>query len=241
MNSKYETWLQLEKDWIDVYCKKTIKMILFKVIPGVTLGLAVLMGILGFVGGADIQAALQASMGGGAFGLSISIIFCLCIVLNMRPSKFVKKISKNVKKLNLTDAEKEQLGTEMLEAYETKQKVFEYQFSAPGTSNATPARFVLTPHFCFLEGSSPYSILVRLSDIERIKTSEEEKITTRRGAKLKTTYFYTLYCIGFYQRNRQERGVKGEYPDIAMGFLQPELRTKVLKLLEETNIEILEK
>ena len=42
----YEKWLKSEKEWIDVYCKKTRNMSLFVVTPLVLVGLTALFGII---------------------------------------------------------------------------------------------------------------------------------------------------------------------------------------------------
>ena len=34
----------------------------------------------------------------------------------------------------------------------------------------TPARVILTPHYILQEGSTPYAVLIRLSDIAEIRT-----------------------------------------------------------------------
>lgn len=236
MNTRYEAWLQEEKNWINEYCKRTKKTTLTRTVPAVILVMPLVFGVLGFIGGGDAWAALESAVGGVVLAILSLILHLIFIMIGLNPERFVKKIRKNVNKLGLSDSDMEQLGAEILEAYEKNEKVVSFDITNPGNSNRLPARFVLTPHYCFLAGSSPYSVLVRLSDIDLIKTSEERKQTTKRGAKIKTTYFYTLYCIGFYRRDRKEKGKKGEYPDIAMGFLEPEIRQKVLYLLSETQI-----
>lgn len=230
MNSNYETWLQMEKEWIAIYCRKMKKRLFCITIPAITVLMAVIIGVVAVIGGNTIQDSLESAAAGGIFGLAISFWVALFTLLNLRPSKYGKKIEKSVKKLGLSESEKDELATEMLEAYAREEKVISYQFSTPGQGNSTPARFVLTPHYCFLEGSLPYSILVRLSDIRRIRLDEQERVCTKRGSKTKTTYYYTFYCINFYKND----GEKTPYE--VMGFIEPDLRTRVLRLLEEAGI-----
>ncbi len=84
---------------------------------------------------------------------------------------------------------------------------------------------ILTPHYILQEGSTPYAVLVRLSDMAEIRTGSERKIATTHGGSSKTHHYFTLYSIGFYRKDRFERGLDGnDLPDCAMGFFQEELR-----------------
>lgn len=233
----YEKWIKAEKEWIDQYCKKTRNMSLFVVTPLILVVLAALFGGLELANGGETSATIEGAAGGLMLGVFISIIYLLIMLPNLMPGKYTKKIDKNVVKLGLSDAEKEQLGKEMLEA-EDSHKI-SYKMVGP-KSKGTPARFVLTPHYAFLEGSSPYSILIRLSDIAEIRPSQEQKNTVTYGAQTKTYYDFTLFTIGFYRKDRAERGLaENEYPDEGMGFFQEEIRNKVLYLLAESDIPVI--
>lgn len=233
----YEQWLKAEKEWIDQYCKKTRNMSLFVVTPLILVVLTALFGGLELVNGGETSAVVEGAAGGLFLGIFISIIYLLIMLPNLMPGKYVKKIDKNVVKLGLSDEEKEQLGKEMLEADESHR--ISYKMVGP-KSKGTPARFVLTPQYAFLEGSSPYSILIRLSDIAEIRPSQEQKNTVTYQAKSKTYYNYTLYTIGFYRKDRAERGLaENEYPDEGMGFFQEDIRNQALKLLTESDITVI--
>ena len=232
----YENWLKSEKEWIDVYCKKTRNMTLFVATPLVLVGFAVLFGVIELANGGGTGAFIVGAFSGLMMGIFICIIYLLIMLPNLRPGKYSKMIDKNVKRLGLSDAEKEQLGKEMLEADE-RHKI-SFKMTGP-KSNGTPARFVLTPHYAFLEGSSPYSILIRLSDIAEIRPSQEQKHTVEYGAKTKTHYNFTLYTIGFYRKDRAERGqADHQYPDEGMGFFQENIRDEALELLRETDAPV---
>lgn len=234
--SYYENWLTAEKKWIDEYCGKIRRRSLFVIVPLVLAGFAVLFGALGFVSENDMSGAWEGAAAGLVMGVFVSAVYLLFMLPALRPGRYAKKIDRNVRALMLTDAEKEQLGREMSEADE-KHKI-SYQMIGP-KSKGTPARFVLTPHFAFLEGSSPYSILVRLSDIAEIRPAQERKDAVAYQAKSKTYYNFTLYTIGFYRRDRAERGIEdSQYPDVAMGFFQKETRDRVLGLLSESNVPV---
>ena len=232
----YEKWLKSEKEWIDVYCKKTRNMLLFVVTPLVLVVLTVLFGAIQLADGGGMGEFIVGAAGGLMRGIFICIIYLLIMQPNLRPGKYSKKIDKNVKRLGLSDAEKEQLGKEMLEVDE-RHKI-SFKMTGP-KSNGTPARFVLTPHYAFLEGGSPYSILIRLCDIAEIRPSQEQKNTVTYGAKTKTYYNFTLYTIGFYRKDRAERGLADNaYPDEGMGFFQEDTRDEALKLLMETDVPV---
>ena len=232
----YTQWLKAEKEWIDQYCKKTRNMSLFVVTPLILVVLTALFGGLELVNGGETNAVIEGAAGGLFLGIFISIIYLLIMLPNLMPGKYTKKIDKNVAKLGLSDGEKEQLGKEMLEADESHR--ISYKMVGP-KSKGTPARFVLTPHYAFLEGSSPYSILIRLSDIAEIRPSQEQKDAITYGAKTKTYYNFTLYTIGFYRKDRAERSpAENEYPDEGMGFFQEDIRNQALKLLAESNVPV---
>ena len=174
---------------------------------------------------------MYGAVGGFIFGLIVCGFYLLILLPGLNPNRYVKKIDKAVRKMNMTEAEKEQLGQEMLVA--DGNHIISYKMSVPGSKD-TPVRFVRTPHYAYLAGSSPYAILVRLSDIAQIVASEEIKDMVQRGAKTKTYYKITLYTIGFFRRDRAERGLsENEYPDEAMGFFQSDIRDRALELLKE--------
>lgn len=232
----YKNWLKAEKEWINVYCKKNRNMALFMVTPLVLAIMTVLFGAIRLTDGGGMGAFIVGAAGGLMMGIFICIIYLLILLPNLRPGKYSKKIDKNVKRLGLSDAEKEQLGKEMLEADE-RHKI-SFKMTGP-KSNGTPARFVLTPHYAFLVGGSPYSILIRLSDIAEIRPSQEQKDTVSYGAKTKTYYNFTLYTIGFYRKDRAARGLADNpYPDEGMGFFQEDIRDDALELLMETDVPV---
>ena len=232
----YEKWLKAEKEWIDTYCKKTRNMTLFVVTPFVLVVLTALFGALELANGSETSAVIESAAGGLMMGIFICFIYLLIMLPNLNPGKYSKKIDQNVKQLGLTDAEKEQLGQEMLAADQRHR--ISYTMVGP-KSKGTPARFVLTPHYAFLEGSSPYSILVRMSDIAEIRPSQEQKNTVTYGTQTKTYYNFTLYTIGFYRKDRAERGRADQpYPDEGMGFFQEDIRNEALKLLMETDVPV---
>ena len=52
-------------------------------------------------------------------------------------------------------------------------------------------------------------------------------------------YFFTLYTIGFYRRDRLQRGLtERDLPDEAFGFFDAGIRGQVLELLKESGIRI---
>ena len=232
----YERWLQEEMKWIGVYCNKMRRQALFVTTPCILLGAAVLIGALAAFGGGSLTDFGYGAFGGFFAGVMICGIYLLVLLPGLRPKRYAKKLNKCVRGLSLSEAEKEELAQEMLKADE-RHKIC-YTITGPG-SKGTPGRFVLTPHFALSEGGYPYGILVRLSDIAVIRRSEEKKTATERRAKSKTVYWFTLYTIGFYRKDRFQRGLtETDLPDEAFGFFDREIRERVIQLLEETGISV---
>lgn len=228
----YEKWLNSEKEWIGAYCKKTIRSSVLKVIPATLILLTVLFALLVLVNGnASSEEIIGGAAGGFFIGAIVSIFYLLFLLPGLSPKRYVKKIEKALKKCGLNDSEKEQLAQELLEAEADKEKTITFEMVGP-KSNHTPARFVITPHYALLEGGYPYAIFIRLSDIARIEAAEEEKTTTTRSGNMKNYYRYTLYTIGFFRKDRAERGLSdNELPDEAMGFFDAEIRDHAMRLL----------
>ena len=126
----------------------------------------------------------------------------------------------------------------MLAALESGEGVVSYQMVGP-KSKGTPARVILTPHYILQEGSTPYAVLIRLSDIAEIRTGSERKIATTHGGSRKTHHYFTLYSIGFYRKDRFERGLEEDgLPDSAMGFFQEDLRDDVVKMMRDGGLRV---
>ena len=173
----YQRWLQAEMEWIGVYCSKIRRQSLFVTAPLILAGSAVVIGALSAVGGGSMADLGYGAFGGFMMGAIVCGIFLLVLLPGLSPKRYGKKIDKCVRGLSLSETEKEQLAREMLEADE-KHKIC-FTITGPG-SKGTPGKFVLTPHFAFLEGSYPYAILVRLADVAEIRRNEERKTATER-------------------------------------------------------------
>lgn len=157
---------------------------------------------------------------------------------SLSPARYTQKLEQSVRELSMDETERERLGTEMLAALESGEGVVSYQMVGP-KSKGTPARVILTPHYILQEGSTPYAVLIRLSDIAEIRTGSERKIATTHGGSSKTHHYFTLYSIGFYRKDRFERGLEGnDLPDSAMGFFQEELRDDVAKMMREGGLRV---
>ena len=227
----YQRWLQAEMEWIGVYCSKIRRQSLFVTAPLILAGSAVVIGALSAVGGGSMADLGYGAFGGFMMGAIVCGIFLLVLLPGLSPKRYGKKIDKCVRGLSLSETEKEQLAREMLEADE-KHKIC-FTITGPG-SKGTPGKFVLTPHFAFLEGSYPYAILVRLADVAEIRRNEERKTATERRAKSRMVYRYTLYTIGFYRKDRLQRGLtETDLPDEAFGFFDVGVRERVMELLSE--------
>lgn len=232
----YQKWLQSEKEWIDIYCKKIRRQALCITTPLILVVMTILFGGLSALSGGSLEDFFYGAFGGFVLSVIVCGIYLLILFPTLSAGRYPKKIEKNIRELSFSEAEKEQLAQEMLAADEAHK--ISYTITGPG-SKGTPGRFVLTPHYAFLEGSSPYSILVRLSDIAWISSGEERKTATTNQARSRTVYNLTLHTIGFYRKDRQQNNAAGtELPDIAYGFFDTKIRDQVMELLKESGIEI---
>ena len=177
--NRYEKWIEEEIKWIGAYCSKTRRQALCIVTPSILAGAALLLGALSLIGSGSMADFAYGAFGGFMAGAVICGIYLLILLPGLNPRRFGKKIDKCVRDLSLNEMEKEQLAQEMLAADEEHR--ISYLVQGPG-SKGTPGRFVLTEHYAFLEGSTPYSILVRLPDIGEIRRSEEKKMASERRA-----------------------------------------------------------
>ena len=236
--SAYQNWLKKEEEWIGAYCSRIRKNSILTVVPLTILLLAVLFGGMALLGGGSTQDLLTGMVGGLFLGLIICAFYLAVLLLQLRPGRYVQKIEQSVKALSANDMEKEFLGREMLAALEGGEQVLSYQMIGPN-SNGTPARVILTPHYILQEGSSPYAVLVRLSDIAEVKTGSEQKMAVTHGAKSKTCHHFTLYTIGFYRKDRFDRGLsENDPPDYAMGFFQENLRDSAAGMIKNNGMRV---
>ena len=210
-------------------------MSILKVIPATLIGLCVLFGIMTYV---DEGNAGIGIVGGLVFGLIVSAFYLLILIPALSPGRYVRKIKSTVKQLHMDDKEKEQLAHEMLETDVSTWRCLPYVMSGHG-SKQTPARFRITPHYALLEGSYPYAILVRLSDIAEVLPAEERKTHTIHGAQMNRYETFTLYTISFYEKARVS---DDQLPEQAMGFFDQDIRDKVFQLilrqLEENKADV---
>lgn len=236
--STYQAWLNKDREWIGDYCSRTRRSSLTKVVPLTLLLTALVFGGMGLLNGGGVSGLVTGAVGGLLFGLIVCGIYLAILTVNLSPARYTQKLEQSVRELSLNESEREQLGTEMLAALERGEGVLPYQMVGPN-SKGTPARVILTPHYILQEGSTPYAVLIRLSDIAEIGTGSERKIATTHGGSSKTHHYFTLYSIGFYRKDRFERGLEEDgLPDSAMGFFQEELRDDVVKMMRDGGLRV---
>ena len=226
----YQRWLHEEKKWIGKYQNKIITMSILKVIPATLIGLCAIMGGMSYM---DEKNAWSGIAAGLILGVFISVVYFLILLVGLRPGRYARMINSAVKQLHLDEKEKEQLAREMLDTDVSTWRCISYELSGHG-SKQTPARFRITPHYAFLEGSSPYAILVRLSDVAEVLSEEERKIHTLYGAQTRTHEIFTLYTISFYQKAKKD---KDQLPEQAMGFFEKDIRDRVYELIVRQRAE----
>lgn len=223
--NNYECWLQAEKKWIGEYQRKIMAMIFLKVIP---ITLVITCALFGTISYSEGEGAVTGIAAGLMLGIFTAVIILPFVLLGLRPGRYVGKIRSAVRDLKMEDWEKERLGQEMLSAGEESSRCISYVLEGHG-SRRTPARFRITSHYAFLEGSCPYAILVRLSDVGEIVPEEEKKTHTQRGAKTKVYenfILYTIYFYGKYSSGANEPPIQG------MGFFEKDLRDRVMELIK---------
>lgn len=236
--STYQAWLNKDREWIGAYCSRTRRSSLTKVVPLTLLLTALVLGGMGLLNGGGVPGLVTGAIGGLVFGLVICGIYLAILMTNLSPARYTWKLEQSVRAFSMDEAKREQLGAEMLAALESGEGVLSYQMVGPN-SKGTPARVILTPHYILQEGSTPYAVLIRLRDIAEIRTGSERKIATTRGGSSKTHHYFTLYSIGFYRKDRFERGLDGnDLPDCAMGFFQEELRDNVVKRMQDGGLRV---
>lgn len=233
MVSSYQSWLEYEAVWIGGYRRKLMRTTTHVTIPAVLVLMALLLGGLAFVDGMSAAGALMGAVSGLAVGLAVCLPFYLLLRFGLRDSKYRRLVEQAVETAGVTEPEREQLGAELLAARDDPKSRIYFEMKSMN-SNSTPARFMVTPHYALLVGGYPYAILVRLGDMAEIRANQEKKLETRRGTQTRAARLLTLYSIGFYRRDRADRGLSpGDLPDEAMGFFSQRVRDDALKLLRQ--------
>lgn len=237
MESMYQKWLSTEAEWIGDYCRRTRKNSLLKITPLTLLLSALLFGGLAVLGD-GIDGLLTGVAEGLFFGFVVCAFYLAILFVCLRPKRYIRKIEQSVREAGIGEMEREQLGKEMLDALDHEDQVMSYEMWGPNVKGP-PARLLITHNYVFQEGSAPYAVLVRRNDIAEVRLGSERKTAVTRGANTKTYHRFTLYSIGFYRKDRFERGLDGDgLPDTAMGFFQEELRDAAAKMMEDSGMRI---
>ena len=237
MESMYQKWLNAEAEWIGAYCRRTRKNSLLKITPLTLLLSALLFGGLAVLGD-GIDGLLTGVAGGLFFGAVVCAFYLVILFISLRPRRYIRKIEQSVREAGIGETEREQLGREMLDALGHEEQVMSYEMWGPNVKG-TPAKVLVTRSYVFQEGSAPYALLIRRSDIAEVRLGSERKTAVTRGANTKTYHRFTLYSIGFYRKDRFEHGLEGEnLPDAAMGFFQEELRDAAAKMMEDSGMRM---
>lgn len=239
--STYQTWLNKDKEWIRTYCSCIRRISITKAVPLTLLFAVLVFGGMGFLNGGTSK-LVSGAVKGLELGLGICALYLLILMIVLHPALYTWKMEKSVRKLLMDETERELLGTEMLAALDDGNGVLSYQMIGP-KSQGTPARIILTPHYILQEGSSPYAVLVRLSDIDKVRTRSIRKMAVKhgkRGARSKNYHFFGFHTIGFYRKDILERGLEEHvFPDYAMGFFQEDIRDEVAKMMRNAGVQII--
>ena len=115
MGTYFNEWLEQEKKWMSDYRRRAVGMMTKKVLPATVIILAVLFGLMGFMGGSTEEAIMMA-VSGVVVGLFITGVILLLMLPGLRSGRMEKGIRKAVKQIGMDEREKEELAREMLEA-----------------------------------------------------------------------------------------------------------------------------
>lgn len=235
--SAYQKWLKKDREWMDAYCRYARKFIFRRIVPLILVLLMILFGMEGTMDGGLSNLAMGI-VKGLMRGVAICGIYLAIILPRLIPATHTWRLKKSIRKLSIYETEKEILGKEMLAALNSGERVVSYQLTDPTNPGTPPGRVILTSHYILQEEHNCRAVLVRLSDIAKIHVDSEKKVTMR-GGKLKPLHFFTLYTLGFYTKDRFERGLdENDSPDYVMEFFQENIRNEVVKMMRKDGIKV---
>lgn len=226
MDSYYKEWLNSGAAWMKAYRAKILRKYLFTVIPAVMAVLAAITAGATAVSDGSASDIATSALVGALMGGIICCALLLFLMPGLSPKRMHRNIKRAVKLLHMSEAEQEQLGSEMLDAEKNPSRVLDYHVIGPN-SKKTPARFILSPNYACLWGGYPLVIIVRLPDVEEIRAEQERKTAVTYGAKTNTYHGFHLHTIIFYYKDSEQNESNG------MGFFDEGIRDKVFELLEE--------
>lgn len=223
METKFQRWVSKEMSWMGAYRKKTMHQLTHVTTPLVVGCLTVFFCAMALLGGATVTDVIYTGICGIVLGAIIMGLVILVVRAGVADSRMQKGIQRAVKLMGLSEAEAEQLAAEMLEAAGNREQELVFAIQSPANNNALPGSVTVTEHFAYMKGDSPLVNIIRRADIDHIETSEEERQTTKRGAKIKTYYTFLIYSINFVGKDGKSPG--------GFSFFDEQLRNKVLGLL----------
>jgi hypothetical protein len=225
MDSYYKGWLDSGAAWMKGYRKQVLKKYICFILPAVIIVLAAIAAGATAVNDGSVEDILGSAFAGALMGGVLCCVFLLFLLPGLSPQRMRRNINRAVKLLQMSETEQEQLGREMLEAQKNLDYVLDYQVIGPN-SKKTPARFLLSHGYACLWGGYPPVILVRLSDVSKIRAEKELKTAVTYGATTNTYTRFHLHTIVFYYKDLEQDGDNG------MGFFDETVRDKVFNMLQ---------
>ncbi len=237
MDSYYEQWFHEGEKWMASYRKRVLGMSAGKIIPLTIIALMLVFGGMALLNDGSPQDTMNGVWAGLFLGVFVSLIYLLLLLPGLSSGRMRRNMQRAVSALNTAEGEQELLGKELLLAAKDSSRVLNYEMVGP-KSNHTPARFILSPHYVCLWGSSPLVILVRLSDVAEIRSDEENKSAVNYGTQVSTISKFELHTILFYYKKPGgSSSTEEELADVGMGFFSREIRDRVFAMLQRQQIE----
>lgn len=223
METHFENWVSKEKKWMAAYRKMTMHKLTHVTTPLVIGFFVIFFGAMALVGGATITDTIYTVLCAVFIGGVIMLIPILVVAAGVSDSRMQKEILHTVKKLDLGEAEQYQLATEMMAAYGDTEKELAFESKSPSSNNPLPVCVTVTEHFAYMKGDTPLANIIRRSDVDHVEAFEEERQSTRHGAKINTYYTFDVYAINFIGRDGKAVG--------SFYFFNEQIRNKVLSML----------
>lgn len=206
-DSKFQVWFESELEWTRSLRRR--KIMLFLKCIGITVLIALLVGLVGFFldanSDSDIGLILVAAM------IFSAVLVVLILFFTMLPSflknSYARKIRRAMKRQGLNELQRDQFAKEQLVAQGDPAR--SASFAMAGN---LPARFTLSERYACLTGGMNYGPqIVQIGSAETVHVSVHTMnvpaMTRALGFIVRTNTEYTTYVIQFIGQGREQGGI----------------------------------